>query len=783
MSTPQPPELQPKGHLGYCLFGAETLTNYLEALENQIEGVKKSNDIEYIHKMRVASRRIRATLPIFANCFLKKNYKKWLKEIKKVTRTLGSARDTDVQIAFLKKYLDGLSDEQIEMGVRILLSKHVVRRVNMQPEINNGLDNLRYSHIIENIQDHCQQVRQRASIVGASIDSPSIYVKAHTFISEKLGDFLVMEDCVHHENDVTNHHEMRIRAKWLRYTMEIFSPKYDEKLKKYVSTIKNFQDLLGEIHDYDVWIDFIPKFIVDIKLELASAVGSNEDISAVENGLLKFLQDIQEMRRSKYREFVSFWEDTKKNQTFESLRQITNAEFMGAEKGVKSIFEKENPKIAVLADVHSNLHALQAVLEDARRRGAEVFLNAGDFIGYGAYPNEVIEILRSNKVLSIIGNYDSKVLEGKRSNSDEKDIAFKYAQKKLTRSNKAYLNSLPKNIALAIKDKKLLMVHGSPESIEEHIYPNTSRDRLRELISGKNIDLMIVGHSHRQFSRTIDGITIVNPGSVGRADDNNPKAAYAIIGFNPFSIEMLRVNYNVEDAADAIRTEKLPENFAQMMLCGSSLKKISKNERIKKRKMVWRNKDTIKIIKKVAQKYEDDTAHSDQVRKLALKLFDKLESLHNLGALERYWLESAAILHDIGWSKGGTGHNKSSLKLILNDCDLPFTTKERYIIGSIARYHRKKPPKKKHYNFASLNSDEKQKVVLLSSILRVADAIDFSHGSIVKSLKVNINPDAITIKCIVNQNPILEEQSLNKKKDMFEKSFSKDLIILWIQST
>jgi putative phosphoesterase len=783
MSSPQPPELQPKEDWGYCLFGAETLTNLLKVFETQIEGVKKSNDIEYIHKMRVASRRIRVALPIFSNCFLKKRYKKWLKEIKKVTKTLGSARDTDVQIAFIKKYLDGLSDEKIEMGVRILLSKHAERRANMQPEINNELDNLRYSHIIENIQDHCQQVRQRANIVNASIDAPSIYVKAHTFISEKLGDFLVMEDCVHHENDITNHHEMRIRAKWLRYTMEIFSPKYDEKLKEYISTIKNFQDLLGELHDYDVWIDFIPKFITDIKLELASRIETNENISIVENGLLKFLQDIQEMRRSKYREFVSFWEDTKKNQTFERLRQITNAEFMGAEKGVKSILEKENPKIAVLADVHANLHALQAVLEDAKRRGVEVFLNAGDFVGYGAYPNEVIEILRSNKVLSIIGNYDLKVLEGKRSDSDEKDVAFKYAQKKLTRSNKAYLNSLPKQISLEIKDKKLLMVHGSPESIEEHIYPNTSKERLRELISGKDIDIIIVGHSHRQFSRTIDGISLINPGSVGRADDNNPKAAYAIIGFNPFSIELVRVNYNVEAAAHTIRKENLPENFAKMLLCGLPLKKIRKNERMKKRTMPWRNKDTFKIIKKVAQKYEDDNTHSEQVRKLALKLFDKLTPLHKLGALERYWLESAAILHDIGWSQGGTGHNKASLKLILNDCDLPFTTNERYLIGSIARYHRKNPPKNKHYNFASLNPQEKQKVVLLSSMLRVADAIDFSHGSIVKNLRVSISPAAITIKCIVNQNPILEEQSLNKKKDLFEKSFKRDLVILWIQSS
>lgn len=220
-----------------------------------------------------------------------------------------------------------------------------------------------------------------------------------------------------------------------------------------------------------------------------------------------------------------------------------------------------------------------------------------------------------------------------------------------------------------------------------------------------------------------------------------------------------------------------------MILCGLSLKKIRRKERVKRHKMTWRNEKTLKIIKKVAQKYEDESTHSEQVKKLALKLFDALKPLHKLGALERYWLQSAAILHDIGWSRGGTGHNKTSLKLILNDSDLPFNTTERYIIGSIARYHRKKPPKQKHYNYASLSTSEKQKVVLLSSILRVADALDFSHGSIVKNLKVSINNVAVTVKCRVNQNPVLEEQSLNKKKGLFEKSFNRDLVVIWIQSS
>ena len=81
----------------YCRFGAEAILKLLKAIDAQIEGVEKNEDIEYVHKMRVISRRIRAAMPLFKECFPKKRFKRWLGEIKKVTKFLGEARDLDVQ--------------------------------------------------------------------------------------------------------------------------------------------------------------------------------------------------------------------------------------------------------------------------------------------------------------------------------------------------------------------------------------------------------------------------------------------------------------------------------------------------------------------------------------------------------------------------------------------------------------------------------------------------------------------------------------------------------------
>jgi len=216
-----------------------------------------------------------------------------------------------------------------------------------------------------------------------------------------------------------------------------------------------------------------------------------------------------------------------------------------------------------------------------------------------------------------------------------------------------------------------------------------------------------------------------------------------------------------------------------MVLRGVSLVDIIKDENAAKRKAAWRRKGTVEIVRKVARNYENESSHSEQVRKLALELFDSLKRVHKLRATERRWLEYAAILHDIGWSRGARAHNKNSLKLILNDSELPFTSTERYIIGSIARYHRKNAPKTRHYNYAALNAEDRRRVTTLSSILRIVDALDFSHGTIVRKMEVTCNPTSVTIECTVNQNPVLEEQSLNKKKDMFVDFFKKNLIVLW----
>ena len=761
----------------YCKFGSETLLKLLPVFEDQIEGVMKSDDIEYVHKMRVTSRRLRAALPLFRFCFPGKEFKEWASQLKKVTRLLADARDLDVQIAFIEQYTKKLKSTTEKACVETLLKDHKDRRKSIQSSVVSGLEKLEASDILQDIRKFCEQTITEQS--NATFDSNQVLEKAHWHISFRLDDFLSMEKYVYLENKKLKHHEMRIYAKKLRYTMEAFAPLYKNKLAKEIETITAFQDVLGEMHDCDVWEDYIPKFIDKAKTKIKSKGNKKEDTTKFEKALFNFLAYIKEQRRDHYNQFVRLWNKNKNNNFFVKLRKTTNAGLTMTKAKTKQLLANPDVKIAVLSDVHANLQALEKVFEDAEGRGVEIFLNAGDSIGFGPYPNEVIEMLCEKNVLSIVGNYDLEVIEGKAKAKGEKKIALEFARKELAKSCEGYLHSLPRELRLEVAGKKLFVTHGSPQSIEEHIYHDTPVEQLKALADAAKADVIIVGHSHDQFLRQANGFCFVNPGSVGRPGDGNPQTAYAILSFNPFNVELIRLDYDVTAAADALRKKALPESFAQMLLRGVSLETIMEEDDAKKDAMVQNCKEIAEASQKISKTYWQDTEHYTQVTRLALEFFDGLINVHQLGERERCWLECAAILHDVGLSKNRGGHHKESAKLILNDTRLPFTSQERRIVASIARYHRKGLPKPKHYNLATLDRVTVHKVKILASLLRVADGLDYTHQSIVKSLNIKVDTKRIIAECVSETESTLEEQAFNKKKDLFEKVFARKMVLVW----
>lgn len=444
----------------------------------------------------------------------------------------------------------------------------------------------------------------------------------------------------------------------------------------------------------------------------------------------------------------------------------------------------QNPiRIAILSDVHANLPALEAVIADARNRGAEMFWNLGDFLGYGPFVNEVVDLLFDLCAFQVIGNYDLKVLKfpqkqqaWKKRKQEQKYLAFQWAWQHLRAANARRLGSLPRQERLTIDKHNFLLTHGSPAKVNEPIGPDTPNSRLRQLAETARSDLILCGHTHLSFERSLAGVTFVNPGSVGRPEGGDRRSSYAMIDLKEasFAISFYRVEYDIERMITAIRTAGLPEDFSTMLKTGRNLDDVRK-ERADNNALSSVDDDLIGQVRRYAKECGYEVAHSQQVTRLAEILFDRLAAVHGLGRQERMLLTCGGLLHDIGWLQGQKAHHKTAMEMILQDTTLPFTVRQRTLAALIARYHRKALPQMRHPVYGELPSGDRRIVEKLAGILRVADGLDRSHLSCITDIQAAITPDVIEIQCRASHSATAELRAAEKKSDLLRQVLSKEI--------
>lgn len=235
-------------------------------------------------------------------------------------------------------------------------------------------------------------------------------------------------------------------------------------------------------------------------------------------------------------------------------------------------------RISLIADIHGNLPALQAVLRHARARGAaQTILNLGDAVGYGPFPDEVVQAIQGAAFTNIIGNYDAYVLNKTmrkekwgRVKTKNKRAMFAWTYGALSKQSRRYLEALPKQREIELDGMDVLLTHGSPASPDEHLRADTPEERLRELANEVNAGVVFCGHSHEAFARKVDGVWFINPGSVGRLDDGDPRASYAILEINrdALDVQFFRAPYDIQAAVERMRQTELAEIFTQVLRQG-----------------------------------------------------------------------------------------------------------------------------------------------------------------------------------------------------------------------
>jgi len=177
--------------------------------------------------------------------------------------------------------------------------------------------------------------------------------------------------------------------------------------------------------------------------------------------------------------------------------------------------------------------------------------------------------------------------------------------------------------------------------------------------------------------------------------------------------------------------------------------------------------------------YEE--GHSHKVAQLSLQLFDQLQSLHQLEAVFREYLEAASLLHDIGFFISHAQHHRHSYYIIRNSEYLTgFTSHEIELIAQIARYHRKSAPKQKHEEFARLAPTDQLAIRKLSSLLRLASGLDRTHASLVETLRCELSGDNLTVylKTAPGADAQLEVYTAESRKKLFEEVYGVKLNFL-----
>lgn len=306
----------------FCEAASLAITARLETLFEHEEGTRKGEDAEALHDMRVASRRLRAAMTIFAPCFPRRRFKPLQQETAAITRALGAVRDTDVMLEELRAYRDGLSTPDTT-GV-----DHVIEAVSADRERRRAL-------LIETLDAVARSgYRQHAHVTlwaGRSHQKrgdETLAMAAHRIGVRRIAELYGFVQYVHDPARVEELHAMRKAAKHLRYSLEIFQSCFGPAIASCIERIRHIQDRIGKIHDCDVLIDLLRlhleslacrehERLLEIALERQTPTRRMERVQEAiaaqtkadpRPGILALLGRKRDERDGRYVDFVRWWD-------------------------------------------------------------------------------------------------------------------------------------------------------------------------------------------------------------------------------------------------------------------------------------------------------------------------------------------------------------------------------------------------------------------------------------------------------------------------------------------
>src|SRR5215211_1724088 len=249
-------------------------------------------------------------------------------------------------------------------------------------------------------------------------------------------------------------------------------------------------------------------------------------------------------------------------------------------------------KYALISDIHATLPALEAVLADIDREAdVNAIYHLGDLVGYAPWPNEVVALIRERGTQGIAGNYDSTTATayphcGCKADSPRGEelshLSYEWTRAHVSPETKRFLGALPFRMDLRPRGghksrPTLTLVHGTPTL--NTLYwtedrPDSFASKMAKAAGAGDGDLIAFGHTHKPWHRVVEGVHFVNTGSVGKPKDGDWHAGYVLVDADEKigAVEFVRVEYDVERAAEGILDSDLPNEFAEQLKAGGTPK-------------------------------------------------------------------------------------------------------------------------------------------------------------------------------------------------------------------
>lgn len=228
-------------------------------------------------------------------------------------------------------------------------------------------------------------------------------------------------------------------------------------------------------------------------------------------------------------------------------------------------------RVLLLSDVHGNYDALSAVFERFPRFD-EVWV-LGDLVDYGPEPHLVVDAVRSlDPDVVVMGNHDAAVAFGVdcRCGEEMRDVSVytrnAVSLRLLGNDQVRWLRGLRASVDVTLGGRKGLLVHGSPRNpLYEYMHPSLGPQALAEMVRPRSWNLVLVGHTHVPMDVVVEGVRVLNPGSVGQPRDGDPRASFAILDTETLRFEVHRVEYDVGRVVSKLRSLGLEERCLEKL--------------------------------------------------------------------------------------------------------------------------------------------------------------------------------------------------------------------------